>query len=72
MVYEYCWKRGLYLDAEFYLWKLNAHYWLVINLYQNMRANALIDAELCCKAADELVYMIARINCGEAIFELVK
>ncbi|ENO4755674.1 TPA: replication protein P, partial [Escherichia coli] len=40
MVYEYCRKRGLYPDAESYPWKSNAHYWLVTNLYQNMRANA--------------------------------
>ncbi|EMH6600175.1 recombination protein NinB [Escherichia coli] len=54
MVYEYCRKRGLYPDAESYPWKSNAHYWLVTNLYQNMRANALTDAELRRKAADEL------------------
>lgn len=72
MVYEYCRKRGLYSDAEFYSWKLNAYYWLVINLYQNMRVNAFIDAELRRKVVDEFVYMIARINRGEAIFELVK
>ncbi|EER8086186.1 TPA: replication protein P, partial [Escherichia coli] len=56
MVYEYCRKRGLYPDAESYPWKSNAHYWLVTNLYQNMRANALTDAELRRKAADELVH----------------
>ncbi|WP_457626428.1 replication protein P [Parabacteroides goldsteinii] len=50
MVYEYCRKRGLYPDAESYPWKSNAHYWLVTNLYQNMRANALTDAELRRKA----------------------
>ncbi|HGW9230172.1 replication protein P, partial [Escherichia coli] len=42
------------------------------NLYQNMRANALTDAELRRKAADELVHMTARINRGEAIPEPVK
>ncbi len=62
MVYEYCRKRGLYPDAESYPWKSNAHYWLVTNLYQNMRANALTDAELRRKAADELSCMTARIN----------
>ncbi|EJA2702828.1 Replication protein P, partial [Escherichia coli] len=72
MVYEYCRKRGLYPDAESYPWKSNAHYWLVTNLYQNMRANALTDAELRRKAADELVHMTARINRGEAIPEPVK
>ncbi|MFO6427328.1 replication protein P [Escherichia coli] len=52
-----------YPDAESYPWKSNAHYWLVTNLYQNMRANALtIDAELRRKAADELTCMTARIN----------
>lgn len=56
MVYEYCRKRGLYPDAESYPWKSNAHYWLVTNLYQNMRANALT----------------ARINRGETIPEPVK
>lgn len=66
MVYEYCRKRGLYPDAESYPWKSNAHYWLVTNLYQNMRANALTDAELRRKAADELVHMTARINRGDA------
>ncbi|EFM6031074.1 TPA: Replication protein P, partial [Escherichia coli] len=66
MVYEYCRKRGLYPDAESYPWKSNAHYWLVTNLYQNMRANALTDAELRRKAADELSCMTARINRGEA------
>ncbi len=40
--------------------------------YQNMRANALTDAELRRKAADELVHMTARINRGEAIPEPVK
>lgn len=72
MVYEYCRKRGLYPDAESYPWKSNAHYWLVTNLYQNMRANALTDAELRRKAADELSCMTARINRGEAIPEPVK
>ncbi len=72
MVYEYCRKRGLYPDAESYPWKSNAHYWLVTNLYQNMRANALTDAELRRKAADELTCMTARINRGEAIPEPVK
>lgn len=72
MVYEYCRKRGLYPDAESYPWKSNAHYWLITNLYQNMRANALTDAELRRKAADELVHMTARINRGEAIPEPVK
>ncbi|SWC22054.1 Origin specific replication binding factor [Klebsiella pneumoniae] len=72
MVYEYCRKRGLYPDAESYPWKSNAHYWLVTNLYQNMRANALTDAELRRKAADELTYMTARINRGETIPEPVK
>ena len=37
-----------------------------------MRANALTDAELRRKAADELVHMTARINRGEAIPEPVK
>lgn len=37
-----------------------------------MRVNAFIDAELRRKVVDEFVYMIARINRGEAIFELVK
>ena len=37
-----------------------------------MRANALTDAELRRKAADELSCMIARINRGEAIPEPVK
>ncbi|EFM9925223.1 hypothetical protein RZU81_004785, partial [Escherichia coli] len=55
----------LYPDAESYPWKSNAHYWLVTNLYQNMRANALTDAELRRKAADELSCMTARINRGE-------
>lgn len=41
-------------------------------LYQNMRANALTDAELRRKAADELVHMTARINRGETIPEPVK
>ncbi|EFN2469132.1 Replication protein P [Escherichia coli] len=72
MVYEYCRKRGLYPDAESYPWKSNAHYWLVTNLYQNMRANALTDAELRRKAADELTCMTARINRGETIPEPVK
>lgn len=72
MVYEYCRKRGLYPDAESYPWKSNAHYWLVTNLYQNMRANALTDAELRRNAADELSCMTARINRGEAIPEPVK
>lgn len=72
MVYEYCRKRGLYPDAESYPWKSNAHYWLVTNLYQNMRGNALTDAELRRKAADELACMTARINRGEAIPEPVK
>ncbi len=72
MVYEYCRKRGLYPDAESYPWKSNAHYWLVTNLYQNMRANALADAELRRKAADELTCMTARINRGETIPEPVK
>ena len=40
--------------------------------YQNMRANALTDAELRRKAADELSCMTARINRGEAIPEPVK
>ena len=40
--------------------------------YQNMRANALTDAELRRKAADELACMTARINRGEAIPEPVK
>ncbi|WP_072174581.1 replication protein P, partial [Escherichia coli] len=62
----------LYPDAESYPWKSNAHYWLVTNLYQNMRANALTDAELRRKAADELVHMTARINRGEVIPEPVK
>ncbi|WP_249823307.1 replication protein P, partial [Escherichia coli] len=44
----------------------------VTNLYQNMRANALTDAELRRKAADELVHMTARINRGEALPEPVK
>ncbi len=70
--YEYCRKRGLYPDAESYPWKSNAHYWLVTNLYQNMRANALADAELRRKAADELTCMTARINRGETIPEPVK
>ncbi len=59
-------------DAESYPWKSNAHYWLVTNLYQNMRANALTDAELRRKAADELTCMTARINRGETIPEPVK
>ncbi|WP_070194310.1 replication protein P [Escherichia coli] len=63
---------GLYPDAESYPWKSNAHYWLVTNLYQNMRANALTDAELRRKAADELTCMTARINRGETIPEPVK
>lgn len=42
------------------------------NLYQNMRANTLTDAELRRKAADELSCMTARINHGEAIPEPVK
>ncbi|ELL3163223.1 hypothetical protein QHG61_003871 [Escherichia coli] len=51
--------------------------WLVLQLgqklgYQNMRANALTDAELRRKAADELSCMTARINRGEAIPEPVK
>lgn len=71
-LYEYCRKRGLYPDAESYPWKSNAHYWLVTNLYQNMRANALTDAELRRKAADELTCMTARINRGETIPEPVK
>lgn len=37
-----------------------------------MRANALTDAELRRKAADELACMTARINRGEAIPEPVK
>lgn len=37
-----------------------------------MRANALTDAELRSKAADELACMTARINRGEAIPEPVK
>lgn len=41
-------------------------------IYQNMRANALTDAELRRKAADELSCMTARINRGEAIPEPVK
>ncbi len=41
-------------------------------VYQNMRANALTDAELRRKAADELSCMTARINRGEAIPEPVK
>ncbi|EPT7851424.1 replication protein P, partial [Escherichia coli] len=57
---------------ESYPWKSNAHYWLVTNLYQNMRANALTDAELRRKAADELTCMTARINRGETIPEPVK
>lgn len=40
--------------------------------YQNMRANALTDAELRRKAADELTCMTARINRGETIPEPVK
>ncbi|MDP1465978.1 replication protein P, partial [Klebsiella pneumoniae] len=72
MVYEYCRKRGLYPEAESYPWKSNAHYWLVTNLYHNMRANALTDAELRRNAADELVHMTARINRCEAIPEPVK
>ncbi|HHI8351551.1 TPA: replication protein [Escherichia coli] len=42
------------------------------DVYQNMRANALTDAELRRKAADELSCMTARINRGEAIPEPVK
>ncbi len=41
-------------------------------VYQNMRGNALTDAELRRKAADELACMTARINRGEAIPEPVK
>ncbi|EEQ8378857.1 hypothetical protein ACPDZN_005087 [Escherichia coli] len=42
------------------------------NRDQNMRANALTDAELRRKAADELTCMTARINRGETIPEPVK
>lgn len=72
MVYEYCRKRGLYPDAESYPWQSNTHYWLVTNLYQDMRANSFSDAELRRKASDELARMANRINSGDMIPEPVK
>lgn len=72
LVYEYCRTRGQYTDAESYPWQSNAHYWLVTGLYSNMRANALSDAELRRKAAEELIRMATKINRGEPIPEPVK
>ncbi|UYM55277.1 replication protein P [Leclercia adecarboxylata] len=72
MIYLYCRNRGLYPDAESYPWESSTHYWLVTGLYQNMRANALSDAELRRKAVIELTHMAVRINRGDAIPEPVK
>lgn len=72
MVYLYCRNRGLYPDAESYPWESNTHYWLVTSLYQDMRANALSDAELRRKSISELTHMAIRINRGDAIPAPVK
>lgn len=72
MIYLYCRNRGLYPDAESYPWESSTHYWLVTGLYQDMRANALSDAELRRKAVSELTHMAVRINRGDAIPEPVK
>jgi len=83
MIYQYCRNRGLYPDAESYPWdgitsdgkhtaKSKSCYWLVTALYQDMRANALSDAELRRRAVSELTHMAVRINRGDVIPEPVK
>lgn len=72
LIYLYCKKRGLYPDAESYPWESKTHYWLVTALYQDMRANALSDAELRRKAVIELTHMAVRINRGDVIPDPVK
>ncbi|MFC7777696.1 replication protein P [Pantoea sp. GCM10028869] len=67
MVMRYSARRGLYDSPEAYPWQANAHYWMVTNLYSQMRGKCLSESELRGKCRTELHKMAKRIKAGEYI-----
>ncbi|MDT8849371.1 replication protein P [Pantoea dispersa] len=67
MVMRYSARRGLYRSPEAYPWQANAHYWMVTNLYSQMRLKGLSESELRGKCRTELHKMAKRILAGEYI-----
>jgi len=43
---KYCAERGFYECAENYPWESNAEFWMVTDLYNQMRALNLIESEV--------------------------
>jgi len=66
---KYCAERGFYECAENYPWESNAEFWMVTDLYNQMRALNLTESEVMTRCGKQLKAMASRINAGEDIPE---
>ncbi len=71
MVHTYCAQRGLYADPTEYPWRHASHYWMVTQLYSQMRIHGWSESVLAEQAKKELVKMTKRIANGEILPEPV-
>ncbi|MFT4466238.1 MAG: replication protein P, partial [Sodalis sp. (in: enterobacteria)] len=68
----YCKRRGDYESAEDYPWKSAALYWLVTDLFDDMRRHRLTDEEVRKKSELLLLKMEKRLGLGDVILAPVK
>lgn len=69
---KYCAERGFYECAENYPWESNAEFWMVTELYDQMRALNLTESEVMTRCGKQLKAMASRINAGEDIPKPIK